>query len=320
MLALEGRRGLVVIDEFQVRPELLTVLRVLVDRPGDLCRFVILGSASPDIVRGASQSLAGRVAFVDMSGFALDEVGVQTSARLHLRGGFPRHFLATSEADSYRLRDEFLRTFLERDVPALGLGVPPESARRLWTMIAHHHGQTWNGSAIGASMGVTHHTARRYLDVLAGAFVVRVLQPWFSNTSKRLVRSPKVYIRDSGLLHALLGIRDRDALLSHPQLGASWEGYCIEQVLQRTGDRDAHFWATQSRAELDLLVNRNGRPYGFEFKWADAPTRTRSMHSALTDLSLEHLWVVTPGAASYSLSDRITVIGPAQLNELLDSF
>jgi uncharacterized protein len=307
-LALEGLRGMVIIDEIQRRPELTRLLRVLADRKPLPARFLILGSASPDLMRQASDSLAGRVHFVDMSGFSLAEVGAKARSKLWLRGGFPPAFLAESDAVSRKWREDFIRAFLERDLPQLGVRVPAEMLRRFWTMVAHYHGQIWNGSEIGASLGVSHHTTRHYLDLLAGAYVLRQLPPWFENVGKRVVKSPKVYIRDSGLFHTLMGIADERALQAHPKLGASWEGFALEQVLGVANPRNAYFWATQSRAELDLLLLSGGKRWGFEFKCADAPVMTKSLHVATTDLQVEHTWVVYPGQRYYPIADNVDVV------------
>ena len=243
----------------------------------------------------SSESLAGRVAFVDMSGFGLHEVGAKAMRRLWLRGGFPRSFLARSEKESAAWRRDFIRTFLERDLRTFGIDVSPRALRRLWTMLAHYHGQVWNASEIGRSLGEAHTTIRRHADVLVGALVVRELRPWFENLGKREIKSPKLYVRDSGVLHSLLGTESFDALESHPKLGASWEGFVIEQILSLTGIRDGYYWGTQAGAELDLLLTVKGKRVGFEVKYADAPRMTRSMRIALDDLELSPLYVVYPG-------------------------
>ena len=315
-LVLEAQRGVVILDEIQRRPELTMLLRVLADRRPLPCRFIVLGSASPDLMRQASDSLAGRIHFVDMGGFTLGEVGGGQGDRLWLRGGFPPSFLANNDEDSHQWRLSLVRTFLERDMPQLGVQIPAEMLRRFWTMLAHYHGQIWNGSEIGASLGVTHHTTRKYLDLLCGAYVVRQLQPWFENWGKRVVKSPKVYVRDSGLLHALLGIPDFPALQGHPKLGASWEGFVIEQILSWAGERNAYFWATHSRAELDLMVLAKGKRWGFEVKYQDAPTVTKSMRIAMQDLKLERLWVVYPGQTGYPMDDKIECVSLAQLSQI----
>ena len=308
MLALEGRSGLVVLDEIQRVPSLFEILRVLADDPLTPAKFLILGSASPYLVRGVSESLAGRVAFVDLGGFAADEVGLDRVAELWLRGGFPRSFLAADDDASLHWRQDFTRTFLERDIPAIGFSIPAETLRRFWMMLAHMHAELWNGSAIGRSLGINDKTARNHLDLLVGAYMVRILPPWFENMKKRQVKSPKVYLRDSGLLHSLLGIVDREQLLGHPKVGSSWEGFVLEHVLDRLGARDAYFWATHQGAELDLLVFHRGRRLGFEVKLSDAPNLTRSMRIAVDDLGLDSLWVVHPGKDSWPMSDRIEAV------------
>lgn len=317
MTALSGLRGLVVIDEVQRAPHLFPVLRVLADRVPARARFLLLGSASPELMRGASETLAGRVQFIEMSGFELSDVGERAAERLWLRGGFPRAFLARSDAESMQWREAFVRTFLERDVPSLGFTIPAPALRRLWAMLAHYHGQVWNASEIGRSLGEAHTTVRRHLDILTAALVVRQLEPWFENLGKRQVKSPKVYVRDCGLLHALLGARTRSELEAHPKVGASWEGFVIEQAIAVAGERNAHFWATQSGAELDLLVSLRGRRYGVEVKRADAPRLTKSMAIALQDLRLEELFVVYPRGEEYALGERARAIGlPALLERL----
>ncbi len=318
-LALESLRGVVILDEIKRRPELTMLLRVLADRKPLPCRFILLGSASPNLVRQASDSLAGRIHFVDMSGFTLEEVGHEQRERLWLRGGFPLSFLADTDDDSCRWRASFVRTFLERDMPQLGVQIPAETLRRFWTMISHYHGQVWNASEIGASLGVSHHTARKYLDLLTGAYVVRQLQPWFENIGKRVVKSPKVYVRDSGLLHSLLGLPDYSALQGHPKLGASWEGFVIEQVLSWTGERNAYFWATHSRAELDLMVVAKGKRWGFEVRYQDAPTVTKSMRIAMQDLKLERLWVVYPGQTSYAVDEKIECVTLREMSRVREA-
>ena len=308
MSVLEKLPGLVVIDEVQRRPDLFELLRVLVDRPQNPTRFLLLGSASPQLIKGVSESLAGRIGFVDLAGFDIGEVGNEQRDRLWIRGGFPRSFLAIDDAASIEWREDFIRTFLERDIPQLGITIPAETLRRFWTMVAHYHGQVWNAAEFARSLGTSEVTARRYLDILAGAYMVRVLPPWFENISKRQVKAPKIYIRDSGILHSLLQSHTLANLQGHPKIGGSWEGFALEHVIGSFRTRDAYFWATHAGAELDLLVLFEGRRYGFEFKYADAPGRSRSMHIALQDLHLDHLWVVYPGQQEYALHDHITVI------------
>lgn len=313
---LRPLRGLVVIDETQRMPELFPVLRVLLDRPGSPARFLLTGSASPELIRGLSESLAGRVGILDLAGFNLQELGARRWTPLWVRGGFPRSFLAPDDHAAFTWRQDFIRTFLERDLPQLGIRIPAETLRRFWTMIAHYHGQTWNAAEFGRALSSDEKTARRYLDLLAGALVVRVLPPWFENLGKRQVKAPKVYVRDSGLLHALLGLADRQALLGHPKLGASWEGFVLEQLIALLDSRDTYYWATHAGAELDLLVMLGGKRHGFEVKYSDAPGTTKSMHTALADLGLEHLWVIYPGETRYALSDKITAVPVQELPAL----
>lgn len=315
-LALEGLKGLVVLDEIQRRPDLLPLLRVLADRRPVRTRFLVLGSASPDLMRDSSESLAGRVHFVDMGGLTLEEVGTARAQKLWLRGGFPKSLLATSAAASTKWREDFIETFLQRDLAQLGFQYPAATLRRFWSMVAHSHGHIWNGSEIGASLGVSHHTSRRYLDALTGAYMLRTLNPWFVNSKKRVVKSPKIYLRDSGLLHTLLSIGDQKTLSSHPKLGASWEGFVIEQILSWAGERDSYFWAAPSRAELDLLLIRKGRRWGIEVKYSDAPTMTRSLHSAIDELDLERAWIVYPGKVSYPVHKKVQCVGLEQMGEI----
>ena len=308
MSVLENIKGLVIIDEIQRKPELFELLRVLADRADNPAKFLILGSASPDMVKGASESLAGRIGFTDLSGFNLWEAGVENRDSLWVRGGFPNSFLAPDDNGSMVWRENFIRTFLERDIPQLGISIPSETLRRFWTMIAHYHGRVWNAAQFARSMGTSEITARRYLDILAGAYMVRVLPPWFENLRKRQVKAPKIYIRDSGIFHALLQLENLSDIQGHPMLGSSWESFALEHVVGAFNNRDIYFWATHAGAELDLLVMSKGKRYGFEFKYADAPGTTRSMRTAINDLSLEHLWVVYPGKEEYALDETISVI------------
>jgi len=312
MTALEELRGLIVIDEVQRHPDLFTILRVLLDRRPIRARFLILGSASPELLRQSSETLAGRLAIVEMAGFTLEELSRPDLNRLWLRGGFPRSFLARTEAGSTAWREDFIRTFLERDLAQLGVRVPSSTMRRFWTMTAHYSGDIWNSSEIGRSLGEAHTTVKRHLDALSGALVVRVLEPWFENVGKRLVKSPKVYIRDSGLLHTLLGIGDRRQLDGHPKVGGSWEGFVIEQLLAHVPKAKAYYWRTQAGAELDLLLFLNGRRIGIEIKRADAPKMTPSMGSAVEDLELHRLLVVYPGSVRYTLRPKVEVMSLGQ--------
>ena len=307
-LALGELRGLIVLDEIQRAPQLFNVLRVMVDRPAAKYRFLILGSASPDLVRGVSESLAGRVEFIELAGFDLAETKPQAWRQLWLRGGLPRSYLANSDTDSMAWREGFVRTFLERDIPQLGITIPAAALRRFWTMLAHWHGQTWNASELGRAISASDKTVRRYLDVLTGTFMVRQLQPWFENVAKRQVKAPKVYLRDPGILHALLGITTDATLMSHPRVGASWEGFAIEQVLRALRPANAWFWASHSGGEVDLLILEGGRRIGFEVKFSDAPKVTRRMHNIIDTLNLDHLFVVCPTRSSYPVDERMAVI------------
>jgi predicted AAA+ superfamily ATPase len=312
LTALGELRGTVVIDEVQRRPELFPLLRVLADRTDSPARFLILGSASPGLLRQSSESLAGRLELMEMQGFSLAEVGMEAAPGLWLRGGFPRSYLARNDGDSLIWRRDFIRTLLESDLPQLGVRVPAPTLQRFWAMLAHFHGQLWNGAELGRSLGVNQTTCRRYLDLLAGVFMVRLLQPWHANLLKRQVKAPKIYFRDSGLLHQLLQIPDQDALLRHPRLGASWEGFVIEQLLAAWRPEGAWFWATHGGAELDLLVQRGSRRIGVEIKRADAPRLSASMRQALLDLELDDLLVITPGKRGYRLQERARVVTLAE--------
>lgn len=315
-LVLEKLRGLVVIDEIQRRPALFPLLRVLADRKPLPARFLVLGSAAPELVRDASESLAGRMAVIEVGGFELREIGAEALETLWLRGGFPRSFLAESDEASLAWRLQFVQAFLERDLPQLGIGfAAPEALRRFWTMLAHYHGQIWNGAEFARALGTAESTARRHLDLLAGARVMRVLPPWFENLGKRIVKTPKVYLRDSGLAHALLQLCTEDELHSHPKVGASWEGFVLDHLVRwLDAERDGYFWGTHGGAELDFLVVRRGKRWGFEIKFNEAPSTTRAMHVALADLKLSRLWVVYPGVASFPLAERIQATPLDQLH------
>lgn len=307
MLALEGVSGLVVLDEIQLRPDLFSVLRVLADRRPVRARFLVLGSASPSLLKQGSETLAGRIAFYELPGLSLDEVDERSANRLWVRGGFPRSFLATSDANSLTWRNEFVRTFVERDLPSLGVNVASDTMRRFWSMIAHHHAQLWNASEIARSFAVADTTVRGYLDRLTDALVLRQLSPWYANVAKRQVKAPKIYVRDSGLLHALLNLATQRDVEAHPKLGASWEGFIIGQVIDLIGARrnEAYFWRTHTGAELDLLVVRGRHRTGFEIKRTTSPTLTPSMRSALTDLKLTSLTVVHAGRESFPLAKNV---------------
>ena len=319
-LALKGRRGLVVIDEIQKAPNLFSLLRVLADRPGKPARFLVLGSASPALLRQTAETLAGRIIYHELGGFWLGEVGSSHRDRLWDRGGFPRSYLARTSAGSFEWRREFVKTFLERDLPQLGIGISATTLRRFWTMLAHWHGQIWNASEFGRSFGVADTTVRKYLDTLSSAMVVRLLPPWHENLAKRQVKSPKVYIRDTGLLHTLLGLRSQSDLEGHPKAGASWEGFALEQVLRRTGalPEECFFWATHGGAGLDLLIVRGRKRIGFEFKRTVAPSVTTSMRVALKDLRLDHLNVVHAGEGAFPLGSRIRAVALERISEEVD--
>ena len=316
-LELRPLEGLVVLDEIHRLPDIFQLLRVLADRPGPPARFLVLGSASPELLRQTSESLAGRVAFHELDGFGLDEV--DNLERLWLRGGFPRSYLARSEPASRGWRDGFIRTLLARDLPELGSTIPSATLRRFWAMLAHWHGQIWNGAEFARAFGVSHATVRRYLDLLTSVFVVRQLQPWFENISKRQVRSPKVYIGDSGILHALLGLTTRTDIVSHPKVGASWEGFVIQQIahLLRASAEQCYHWSTHTGAKLDLLVMDGARRYGFDVKRSEAPKLTRSMRSALETLNLDRLDVVHAGTERYEMAPRVRALPAARLVEAL---
>lgn len=318
MTALEALTGLVVIDEIQRRPDLFPVLRVLIDRASDPGQYLLLGSASPALLRQSSESLAGRLEIIEVDALSLAEVGIGQIEALWQRGGFPRSFLADSDEASAAWREAFIRLTVERDLPTLGLGAPPAAVRRFWAMAAHYHGQVWNSAEPARSLGVGETTVRRYLDFLTDSFLVRQLPPWHENIGKRQVKAPKVYVRDSGILHALLQLDSRDALLRHPKLGASWEGFVIEQALYHARPAEAYFWATHQGAELDLLMFKRGRRVGIEIKHADAPKLTPSMRVAMADLKLDELLVVYPGDKPYTLADRVQVIPATRVAEFVD--
>jgi predicted AAA+ superfamily ATPase len=308
MTALRPLRGLVVIDEVQRRPDLFPVLRVLVDRKDHSARFLILGSASGDLLRQTSESLAGRIERVTIGGFSLAELGVDAEQQLWLRGGFPVSFLAPTDADSGVWRKQFMQTLLERDFPQWGVRVPAEAMRRFWTMIAHYHAQIWNAAEPAQALGVSESTARRHLDLLSDAFMIRQLPPYHANLRKRQVKAPKIYVRDTGLLHQLLGIDTAKALLTHPKIGASWEGFVIEQILVTEPHDEAFFWATHQGAEIDLILRRGGDLLGIECKRSDAPRLTPSMRIALQDLRLDRIAVLYPGTRRYSLAEKVEAV------------
>ncbi len=308
MTALGPLRGTVVIDEIQRRPDLFPILRVLADRRPVRARFLILGSASPALLRQSSETLAGRLETIALGGFRLDEIGAGALGHHWRRGGFPPSYLARTESDSYRWREQFVRTFLERDVPQLGIRIPAQALFRFWTMVAHSHGNAWNAAEPARSLGISQPTVRQYLDLFTSLFMLRQLPPWHANLGKRQVKAPKVYVRDSGLLHHLLGIRGERDLERHPKMGSSWEGYIIEEILKRVEPDEAYFWATHSGAELDLLLFKGDRRHGFEIKRQDAPRVTPSMRNALEDLRLDDLTVIYPGSKTYDAANGVHVV------------
>jgi predicted AAA+ superfamily ATPase len=322
LLSLSDKHGLVVIDEVQRRPDLFPILRVLVDRPDSDCRFLVLGSASPDLLRQSSESLAGRIAYYELPGLGIGEVGPENGQQLWIRGGFPRSFLAESEAASLRWRSNFIQTFLERDLPSLGVRVPSITLHRFWRMLAHYHAQRWNGAELARAFGVSVSAVRNYLDILSSALVMRQLQPWYENVGRRQVKTPRIYLADSGLLHALLGLENLHDLEGHPKIGASWEGFVLEQLLLRLGIpwRDAYFWATHGGAEVDLLIVRGGQRLGFEVKRTTRPTTSRSMHAVIEALRLDELCIIHAGDHSFPLKERIRAVAFGRLHEDLTPF
>ncbi len=318
LLCLEGLKGIVIIDEIQRKPDLFPVLRVLVDKYPSV-QYLILGSASRDLIAQSSETLAGRISYLEINGFTIEHLPLSNAQRLWIRGGFPRSYLARNEAASSQWRHDFIATFLERDLPNLGIHIPARAMHRFWIMLAHYHGQVFNASEIGRSFGASDHTMRRYLDLLTGTFLVRQLQPWHYNTKKRLVKRPKLYFRDSGLFHAILGLDTRQDVLTHPKLGASWEGFALEQVIACLGlkEEEAFFWSTHAAAELDLVYVKKGRLWGVEVKYQDAPKQTKSTQTALDELSLAHLWIVYPGKKTYPLNKKTTALAFDDIPRLL---
>lgn len=312
---LEHLRGLIVIDEVQRRPDLFPLLRVLMDRSNTPGQFLLLGSASPTLLRQAGESLLGRVETIEVGGFDLAETtaaqgGYNTDASLQLwlRGGFPRSYLAASDDDSMVWRQQAIAQHVHFDLPQFGINIAAPAMLRFWTMLAHYHGQIWSAAPPAQSMGVAESTIRRYLETLTQTLMVRQLQPWHENLGKRQVKAPKIYFRDSGLLHALMHVQTLPALLTHPQCGTSWEGFALEQVLRIAQPDHAYFWATHQGAELDLLLFKGHQRIGVEFKRADAPRVTPSMRIAMDNLKLDALYVVYPGLHRYMLAPGIEVV------------
>ena len=316
---LLDQTGTVVIDEVQRVPELFETLRVVIDHPSCKSKYLLLGSVSPSLVKGVSESLAGRVGMIDLSGFSIEEVSWLDWKKLWSRGGFPRSLLANDDEDSMIWRDNFVTTFLERDVQQFGYSIPPEALRRFWTMLAHYHGQIWNGAEFARAIGQSENAARRILDILSSTYMVRVLYPWHQNLKKRQVKSPKIYIRDSGLLHTLLELDSARTLLSHPKVGASFEGFVIENIINSLHSRDFYIWATHAGAELDLFITVAGKRYGFEIKFSESVGTTRSMRTAITDLELEHLWIVYPGTHCYRIDQKISTLSVDKVCQLIDN-
>lgn len=317
LFALESLTGLVILDEIQLRPELFPVLRVLADREGLPARFLVLGSAAPELLRQSSETLAGRIAYHELGGLDLLEVGAENLQTLWLRGGFPLSYLATTDGAGALWRQQFIRTYLERDLSELGIGLPSATMRRFWTMLAHYHGEIWNASELARAFGVSNKTVGNYLDTLCSTFMVRRLEPWHENLAKRQVKSPKIYLTDTGILHTLLGLESREDLLGHPKVGASWEGFVIGEVVAHLGARseECSFWKLHSGAELDLLIRRGSLRRGFEIKLTSSPRVTPSMRSAFEILGLEELVVVHAGTESYPLAPRIRAVALARLRE-----
>jgi uncharacterized protein len=319
---LRDLKGLVVLDEIQLRPDIFPLLRVLADRPGKPAQFLLLGSAAPELLKTTAESLAGRVVFHELDGLALREIAPLATQdpdwldTRWLRGGFPRALLANDMALSREWRDAFIRTYLERDLPQLGINLPALTLRRFWTMLAHYHGQTWNGSELSRALGVSDKTVSRYLDILEGTFMAFRLLPWHANVGKREVKAPKVYVADCGLLHSLLGIGPSEALLAHPKCGASWEGFIVREVVRRCEAKrdEAFFWSVHGGAELDLLIIKDGQRLGFEIKLTKSPRVTASMHSAIKTLALDHLYVMCHGADEpWALAQGVTAVPAANL-------
>ena len=319
---LRELRGLVILDEIQLRPDLFPILRVLADRDHRPARFLILGSAAPELIRGASETMAGRVATLELGGFGVMDIEPEEMSRLWVRGGFPRSFLADDDEASFLWRQQFMQSFLFRDLANMGIDVPPFQMRRLWLMLAHYHAQTWNSAGIAGQLGLSDKTVRRYLDILTGTFLVRQLLPWTENAGKRVRKAPKIYIRDSGLFHSLLDLRNEEALRGHAKLGASWEGAALEQTVRLLGaaSDEVFYWATHSGAEIDLMLFRRGQRIGFAFKFTDSPRLTKSMMVAKKDLKLDRVTVVYPGQESIPLAEGVDAVPLGRLRSVTDFY
>jgi predicted AAA+ superfamily ATPase len=314
MLALSNLHGFVIIDEIQYKPNLFSILRVLADKNN--IKFLVLGSASRDLIKQSSETLAGRIGYIEMTPFELTETN--EIHKLWLRGGFPLSYLADNDELSFLWRQNYIKTFLERDIPSLGFSIPTAQLRKFWLMLCHYHGGIFNASELGNSLGVSYHTAKHYLDILEGTFMIRVLQPWYENLKKRQVKTPKIYFRDSGVYHTLLGLNNNEAIATHPKIGSSWEGFALEQIIRynNADSEECYFWSSHSAAEIDLLIVKNGKRLGFEFKYTDTPKITKSMKISLEDLKLDKINVIFPGNLSFKLSDKIEAIGLEFLQNL----
>lgn len=310
--------GTVVIDEVQRIPELFEILRVVIDSPHCKSRYLLLGSVSPTLIKGVAESLAGRVGIVNLGGFTMDEIPKINWQTLWYRGGFPRSLLADDDESSVDWRENFIATFLERDIPQYGITIPSETLRRFWIMLAHYHGQIWNAAEFARAIGRNESTARNYLDILSSTYVIRILSPWYENLRKRQIKSPKIYVRDTGLLHSLLEINSFGTLSSHPKIGASFEGFAVENIVSQLKSKNCFFWGTHAGAELDLMTTIAGKRYGFEIKYSESVGSTRSMRTAIADLQLEHLWVVYPGSECFKLDQSISVVSIERVTELID--
>ena len=314
MLALSNLHGFVIIDEIQYKPNLFSILRVMADKNN--IKFLVLGSASRDLIKQSSETLAGRIGYIEMTPFELTETN--EIHKLWLRGGFPLSYLADNDELSFLWRQNYIKTFLERDIPSLGFSIPTAQLRKFWLMLCHYHGGIFNASELGNSLGVSYHTAKHYLDILEGTFMIRVLQPWYENLKKRQVKTPKIYFRDSGVYHTLLGLNNNEAIATHPKIGSSWEGFALEQIIRyyNADSEECYFWSSHNVAEIDLLIVKNGKRLGFEFKYTDTPKITKSMKISLEDLKLDKINVIFPGNLSFKLSDKIEAIGLEFLQNL----
>jgi len=311
MLALSDLQGFVIIDEIQYKPNLFSILRVLADREN--IKFLVLGSASRDLIKQSAETLAGRVGYIEMTPFDMSEIS--ETNQLWLRGGFPLSYLAKSDELSFLWRQNYIKTFLERDIPNLGFSIPSIQLRKFWVMICHYHGGIFNASELGKSLGISYHTAKQYLDILEGTFMIRVLQPWYENLKKRQVKTPKIYFRDSGIYHTLLGLNNSESVIYSPKIGASWEGFALEQTIRyyNAETEECYFWSSHNTAEIDLLIFKDGKRIGFEFKYTDTPKITPSIKISLEDLKLDQIKIIFPGNINFKLSEKVEAIGLTSL-------